>query len=94
MKYQVLLAGENYEINWEGGIQNCGFITTRLVKASTVDEAKTKAVELIKSDISLKSMMVENPTCLPKVYVEEVSVAKWWKKSGGKGYSFYKMDAD
>ena len=43
MKYQVLLRGENFELNWEGKIKNLGFFTTRWVKADSVEDAEKKS---------------------------------------------------
>lgn len=92
MKYQVMLRGENFELIWEGQVKNLGFFTTRWVKAESIEDAEQKAVTLIKQDDSLKAMMVEQPTLTPMIYLEEVTIAKWWKRLGGKGYSFWEME--
>ena len=92
MKYQVMLRGENFELMWEGEVKNLGFFTTRWVKAESIQDAEQKAVALIKQDHSLISMMVKQPTLTPMIYLEEVAVARWWKRLGGKGYSFWEME--
>ena len=92
MKYRVLLRGENFEITFEGKIQNVGFYTTRYVKATSIEQAELKAVELIQCDPELQSMMVPNSSYIPMVFAEKMYKARWWKRLGGKGYSFYLMD--
>lgn len=91
MKYQVLLRGENFELNWEGKIKNLGFFTTRWVKANSVEDAEKKAVQLIQNDKWLQSALIEKSEYSPMVYMEEISQAKWWKRVGGKGYTFWEM---
>ena len=77
MKYQVLLRGENFEINWEGKIKNLGFFTTRCVKADSVEDAENKAVQLIQNDAWLQSALIEKSEYSPMVYMDEISQAKW-----------------
>jgi len=86
--------GENFEIISDGRVQNLGFFATRFVKANSDEEAEYKAVELIKNDSSLKSMMADNSKLTPKIYLEGLSSARWWKKLGGEGYSFFNMEED
>jgi hypothetical protein len=94
MKYQVMLCGENFELNIDGRVQNYGFVTTRWVKAQCKKEAELFAIQLIKNDKSLINLMVDNSTLSPTIHLEDIRVAKWWKKLGGKGYSFYNMSQD
>ncbi|MDM5263992.1 hypothetical protein PF327_07245 [Sulfurovum sp. XTW-4] len=94
MKFIVLLRGENFEINYDGKIQNVGFMTTRTVKASNSEEAELAAVELIKNDDYLIQMVVKDSTLTPKIYLEEIAEAKWWVRLGGKGYTFFPMDEE
>lgn len=91
MKYQVLLRGENFEMNWENEIKNFGFFTTRFVNAETPEEAETKAVALVKNDQWLIGAMISNSSFTPMIYLESIHKAKWWKRLGGKGYSFWEM---
>ncbi|HAW92882.1 MULTISPECIES: hypothetical protein [unclassified Arsukibacterium] len=94
MKYQVVLRGENFQLMSEGKVKNLGFFTTRWVKAESVEDAEQQAVALIKRDDFLIAMMVDQPTLQPMIYLEEIAVAKWWKRVGGKGYSFWEMEPD
>lgn len=94
MKYQVLLCGENFELCWNGEVKNFGFVTTRWVKAGSIAEAELKAVALIKNDLSLSSMLIEQPTLTPNIYLEEIAIAPWWKRVGGQGYTFYEMTSE
>lgn len=93
MKYGVRLSGVNYEINIEGSTELLGFITTRFVKAKSGDEAAHKAVQLILSDPHLNSIMTPNSDHEASVSVDEVWQERWWKKTGGQGYTFYPMDS-
>jgi hypothetical protein len=89
-----MLRGENFEVLFEGKIQNLGFLTTRCVKASNLEQAELASVELVKNDIHLIQMHVEDSSFTPMIYLEEIAQVKWWKKLGGKGYTFFPMDEE
>jgi hypothetical protein len=91
MKYQVMLRGENFEIESEDEVQNLGFYTTRIVKAESPQEAEIKAIELVKNDPWLKEPIVSDSSFTPMIYLETIDEAKWWKRLGGKGYTFWEM---
>lgn len=91
MKYQVVLRGENFELNLENDINVFGFYTTRVVKAASAEDAETKAVALIKNDQSLQQLLVKGSSYQPMIYLESIYKAKWWKRSGGKGYTFWEI---
>jgi len=91
MKYQVLLRGENFELDWEGELKNLGFFTTRWVKATSAEEAEFKAIQLIKDDKWLQSVIAKESVYSPMIYMEQVSKASWWKRQGGKGFTFWEM---
>ncbi|ROT94533.1 hypothetical protein EB809_19275 [Marinobacter sp. R17] len=91
-KFQVLLRGENFPINWEYGTRLTGFYTTRYVRANSVDEAEQKALDLVRHDPDLLSMLSPNREADPQVYLEQIAQAPWWKKRGGSGYTFYPME--
>ena len=93
-KYKTLLLGENFEMNYEGEINNFGFYTTRVVKAISEEEAELKAVQLIQTDKELISSIVEKSDFEPKIYLEEIEIVPWWKRLGGKGYTFFKMESE
>lgn len=93
MKYGVRLEGKNFEINTERGVENLGFIATRFVKANSPEEAESKAVDLIRFDKSLNSTLVENNEYEPMIYLVEYWKESWWKRLGGRGYTFYPMES-
>lgn len=91
-KYKVLLLGENFEIVIENKTSNCGFYTTRIVKANSEKEAEIEAIKLIHNDQSLNELLVEESQFEPKIHLEDIAYAPWWKRIGGKGYSFFPME--
>ena len=93
-KYKVLLLGENFEVNFEGKIENLGFYTTRVVAANSEEEAENKAVQSIREDEHLIAMMLKNSAYEPKIYLEEIEIIPWWKRIGKQGYSFFPMDSE
>jgi hypothetical protein len=93
-KYRVILRGENFEIEFEGKIDNLGFYTTRVVKANSPEEAEQKAVDLIKTDQNLLEMVQNNSKVEPMIYLESISQASWWQRTGGAGYTFWPMESE
>lgn len=93
-KYSVIIRGENFQLNFEGQANTYGFVTTRRVKASTVEEAKKEAIKLVENDAQLQSLMVliQNEEIPPTLYVEEMYELSWWKTLGGKGFTFFNQD--
>ena len=94
MKYGVRLRGENFEMIFEDEERNFGFFTTRFVRASTPEEAEIKAVELVKSDKQLIDALLKDRRCDPMIYLEEIWEERWWRRIGGKGYTFFPMEAE
>jgi len=90
-KYSVILEGKNFPILSNGNAELFGFITTRKVKASDLNEAELKAVELIKKDPSLISSLDLDHEVTPEIFLDSIYKLKWWNSLGGKGYTFYKM---
>jgi len=84
-----MLRGEDFEVEIDGEITNVGFYTTRVVKAASPEEAEMKAVEMIKGDKYLTSSMNRDSEKRPMIYLEQISVAPFWKKLGGSGYTFW-----
>ncbi|MDH5631192.1 MAG: hypothetical protein OEY96_13660 [Gammaproteobacteria bacterium] len=93
-KYQVMLRGENFEIYLDNQLKNLGFYTTRIVKGNSENEAEKKAVDLIKNDKRLLSMMKIDSRLTPKIYLETIDSVPWWKRTGGKGYTFWPMEGE
>ncbi|MCP4272844.1 MAG: hypothetical protein GY781_12915 [Gammaproteobacteria bacterium] len=94
MKYMVMLRGENFELNYEGETVNFGFFTTRIVKALNEKQAELAAVELVKTDNKLLDTLVKDRKFEPMIYLEEMCQAKWWKSTGGSGFSFFDMEEE
>ncbi|BFM13517.1 hypothetical protein R50072_36700 [Simiduia litorea] len=94
MKYGVRLQGDNYEIRVEEQWKLLGFVTTRFVKASSIEDAEKAALDLILKDPHLNNLMRSNSEHIAKVHVTEMWSEKWWKRTGGKGYSFFPMEED
>ncbi|WP_426369868.1 hypothetical protein [Pseudocolwellia sp. HL-MZ7] len=91
-KYSVVLEGKNFPVLSNGNTEVLGFMTTRKVKANDLEEAELKAVELIKKDPDLMSNLDKEHEAIPEIYLDSIYKLKWWKRLGGKGYTFYKME--
>ena len=89
-----MLRGENFEINSASGVENLGFMTTRIVNANNPEEAELIAVEMVRKDSSLLEMLHKESNLEPKIFLEEVWHARWWKRLGGKGYTFFPMESE
>ena len=71
--------------------QLMGFYTTRWVEASTPEEAENAAIELIKNDQDLKSVVKNEKDNPPMLYAEEILEIENFNKvtPPGTGYTFY-----
>lgn len=88
-----MLRGENFLIKFEDKVENLGFYTTRVVKANSTEEAESHAIDLIRNDEGLISM-VQKVSINPKIYLESITKASWWRRLGGKGYTFWPMESE
>lgn len=89
-----MLRGENFEIKSKTGIVNLGFYATRFVKAKKPEEAELIALDMIRNDKSLLESLYRESKLEPKIFLEEVWPVCWWKRLGGRGYTFYCMESD
>lgn len=89
-----MLRGENFLIKFEDKVENLGFYTTRVVKANSAEEAESSAIDLIKNDEGLISMVQRASDINPKIYLESITKASWWQRLGGKGYTFWPMESE
>lgn len=94
--FQVLLVGENFFVELDGNEELLGFVTTRWVKASNEEQAELKAVDLIKNDEHLQSLLrvPESELPSPMIYLSEMCRVNWFtyiRCKPGSGYSFYPM---
>ena len=73
-KYSVIVSGENFILNIDGEQKLYGFITTRNVKAASIEDAKKAAIALVEHDIDLIKLMNINQSDLnpPTLFVEEM----------------------
>ena len=90
-RYSVIVRGENFILHYDGEEKLCGFITTRNVKASSVEDAKKIAVNLVECDDDLRILMSQRQSDInpPTLFVEEMYELSWWERLGGKGYTFF-----
>ena len=89
-----MLRGENFLIKLEDKVENLGFYATRVVKANSEKEAELRAIDLIRNDGSLISMVQKTSDINPKIYLESINNASWWQRLGGKGYTFWPMESE
>jgi len=89
-----MLRGENFPIKFEDKVENLGFYTTRVVKANSEDDAELRAIDLIRNDVNLISMVQNASDANPRLYLESISKALWWRRLGGKGYTFWPMESE
>lgn len=97
--FQVLLEGENFYVEFDGQDELLGFVTTRWVKAKNGKQAELKAMELIKNDTHLRSLLrtSDNELPPPMIYLSEMCKVNWFtylRHQPGAGYSFYPMEQE
>lgn len=92
-KYSVIVSGENFILNMNGEQKIYGFITTRNVKAASIEDAKKAAINLVENDVDLVRLMSQKQNDLnpPTLFVEEMYELSWWKMLGGKGFTFFEQ---
>ncbi len=93
-KYKVMLRGENFLIKFEDKVENLGFYTTRVVNANSAEEAESRAIDLIRNDEELLSVVQRVSDLNPKIYLESITEASRWQRLGGKGYTFWPMESE
>ena len=74
-KYEVILNGVNYLLDVNGETKNMGFYVTRYVEGKSPEEAKSKAIELIKNlpDLNLMTQNKhDNPPILHLAEMYEI----------------------
>jgi hypothetical protein len=90
-KYSVIVRGENFILKIDGKTNTYGFVTTRNVRAFSVDDARDLAISLVENDYDLQILMDDKQSHVkpPTLYVEEMYHLSWWEKLGGKGFTFF-----
>jgi hypothetical protein len=97
-KYRLLLNGRNFLMRVDGRLERSGFYTTRIVTASSPEEAEKLAIDLIRNDSSLRASVLNEPSNPPIIYVDEYAELEGEESADGPnaGYTFYpeKEEAD
>jgi hypothetical protein len=69
--YRVELNGKNFLLSMEGKATRFGFLTTRYVQAADTSQAELSAVQLIRDDAGLASVLNERSDP-PMIYCEGI----------------------
>jgi hypothetical protein len=90
-KYRVLINGENFLLNSEGRPQKLGFYVTRFVDARDAEDAENAAVALIREDVALQGLVLNNRDDPPMLYAEEVEELEAYdsKENVDTGFSWF-----
>jgi hypothetical protein len=94
-KYKVFLNGRNFWIKVDGHLKRKGFYTTRFVEAKTAKEAKTLAVELVRSEPFLRAAVKNDKSNPPMIYLEDIETVPSFEGVGqpGAGHTWYDQDS-
>ena len=90
--FKVLVNGRGLRSpSAEGEPEIRGFFTTRVVRASSSNEATVKAVEAVREKWSTESFAEVNRGQVPVLHAEEVHASSLREslRIPGKGYTFY-----
>jgi hypothetical protein len=93
--FRVLLNGQNLSIELEGKVQKVGFYTTRFVEADTQEEAEASAIDLIRADARLLTIMLNAIDDTPVFLIDEISeLIDDLNQVCDTGFSFYREDEE
>lgn len=88
--YRIRINGQNFLLNLNGTLTKFGFYTTRDIKAESLENAETIAVQLIENDEALISQILNDRTDSPMTYIDEIRVLEIdEERLKNFGYSFY-----
>lgn len=90
-KYAVRIEGQNFHLKLNGEEGCYGFYTTRVVKSHSVDQAKSSALSNVRADPELSKLAGSAEDDQSSITVDEVWRVQWWRRLGGKGFTFYGM---
>ena len=95
-KWAVMIHGEGFLIEFEDGIRESGFYTTRWVEADSPDGAENLAVELIRDDERLLSITRHDSSQSPMLYAEKITELSSFEGNDppGAGFTFYRESAE
>ena len=86
-RYQVMLRGENFLLDFMDEKEKCGFFTTVWVEAENPEEAELNAVAELKKHEDLISGILNESDDVPMIYLEEMRELEpdsKLQKSGGR----------
>jgi hypothetical protein len=94
LHYDVLLNGRNFLIETEGEISKYGFFVLVYVEANDRKEAELKAVQVLKGEENLRTVVKNEKSDTPLIFVEEIieyqMKPKAHKKQSRTGFGWYK----
>ena len=95
-KFKVFVNGKNYWVNLDGERRRFGFYTTRFVEAASPEEAEVRAVQLLREDAALTSVILNEASDPPVLYVEEIVELVSFRgvKRPGTGRAWYREKDD
>jgi hypothetical protein len=71
-KYQALVRGENFLINFDGADQKLGFYTTAFFEADDAEQAEEKAIGLLRNDQEFRKSVLNEQSDSPMMFVDEI----------------------
>lgn len=73
-KYEVKLEGRNFLCAWsKAGTKKLGFFVTRYVESENPEEAELKAVELVRSIESLRTIVRNSREDPPRLFLDTIT---------------------
>ena len=93
--YCVTLEGSGIRVeDADGGPPIIGFLTTRAVRAHSVEEAEQMAKAMVLEDWTTGQYASSNQGGAPVLKVERVYASSWWKflRFKNRGHSFFTAD--
>ena len=89
-RFRVLLNGRNCVVQQDGERQLMGFWATRCVDAETKEEARARAIDLIRLHPTFQSLLNGPTDPQPVVLVDEIKPVGFWEgRADSPGFGFY-----
>ena len=71
-KFHLMMRGENFAIETDGKIKRLSFFQNLFIEAENNESAEEKAIQLIRSDQSLRDAVRNSQDDPPRLFVEEL----------------------